>query len=309
MKRLVPVAFALMLCWTSASWSQQLLVFPAVTDEQPGMNGSLWITTARVIKTDPESTVTIRRAWVALRTGGFADDPDEAPTWNLAPGDPHLRALIAWGTHLLEGTNATVGAVAFEVEGGEVVANANAMDVRWGAYEGEWFPTFGQGQFIPAIREPLRGSSHIPWLGGCWYLPCTSTPDGLWSFLRNNIGIINPNSVPLGITGTSIPFGGTTACRIGEIVAEEPETFHKVIPAYGWLQFPWVAEEHSTTPFGCEETPHSGFVVSLAPDDDLPYYAYASVVFSPDPESGAPEFNDPMFISAEPGFVAPYPIQ
>lgn len=52
--------------------------------------------------------------------------------------------------------------------------------------------------------------------------------------------------------------------------------------------------------------PHAGFVISLTPDrDDLPYYAYASVVFSPDPDTGVPEFSDPMFIPAEPGYITP----
>ena len=38
----------------------------------------------------------------------------------------------------------------------------------------------------------------------------------------------------------------------------------------------------------------------------MPYYAYASVVFSPDPDSGNQMFSDPMFVPAEPGYVAPW---
>jgi hypothetical protein len=51
--------------------------------------------------------------------------------------------------------------------------------------------------------------------------------------------------------------------------------------------------------------PANGFIVSLTPDSELPYYAYASVVFTPDPASGAPQFSDPMFVPAEPGYVTP----
>jgi len=29
------------------------------------------------------------------------------------------------------------------------------------------------------------------------------------------------------------------------------------------------------------------------------------VVFSPDPDTGVPEFSDPMFIPAEPGYITP----
>ncbi len=71
----------------------------------------------------------------------------------------------------------------------------------------------GQGQFIRAIEEPLIGPSHIPWLGGCLNAPC-SNPDGnTWNFHRNNIGLVNPNSEPLTVTGVvllfSTPFAST----------------------------------------------------------------------------------------------------
>ena len=44
----------------------------------------------------------------------------------------------------------------------------------------------------------------------------------------------------------------------------------------------------------------------MTPEQQLPYYAYASVIFTPDPDLGVPEFNDPMFIPAEPGYVMPW---
>jgi hypothetical protein len=58
--------------------------------------------------------------------------------------------------------------------------------------------------------------------------------------------------------------------------------------------------------WGNPMVPNAGFVMSLLPDSDVPYLAYASTVFAPDPASDIPAFNDPLFISAEPGLFEPY---
>ena len=298
---------ALLLSFTLGA--QQLLVFPAVTDEQPGQNGSLWVTTAMVVKADPRDEVTIHRKWVCLKGGGFADDPATAPTWPLSTNEPTDRLLFALGGELLEGTDATVGAVALEVEGGEVLAHTNIMDVRWGAYSHDDKLAFGQGQHVTALLAPLQGPSHIPWLGGCRGWWCDQDPHKDWQYLRNNIGIVNPNSDSIVVTGTVIPFGlydtFQGGARWSEWVGSSPEIFRKVIPAYGWIQFHWWSLQRYSEIEGWFY-PWAGFIISLTPDKDLPYYAYASVVFTPDPDSGVPEFNDPMCIPAEPGYIPPF---
>lgn len=113
--------------------------------------------------------------------------------------------MLSLGGELLEGTGATAGAVALEVEDGEVIAHSNIMDIRWGRYRPFYMEAFGQGQHVPALRAPLLGPSHIPWLGGCRGTRCVET--AIWQFLRNNIGIVNPNPEELTITGTILPFG------------------------------------------------------------------------------------------------------
>ena len=156
------------------------------------------------------------------------------------------------------------------------------------------------------MEEPLVGPSHIPWLGGCLNAPC-SNPDGNnWNFHRNNIGLVNPNSEPLTVTGVVIPFS-TWLVSPEEIDVPEPESFTRTLPPYGWLQFPWLSDRHYGLEGMSPILPTAGFVISLTPDkDDLPYYAYASVVFSPDPDSDNQMFSDPMFVPAEPGYVAPW---
>ena len=307
---------ALLLVVPSIGWTQQLLVFPAVSDELPGRHGSLWVTNVRLVKADWHDEVVVRRAWVCLENGGFEDMPDEAPTWSMV--DQSNRMLLLTGGDLLPDSD-RVGAVGLVVEGGEMMGHAYVADARHGAYSdpdeiehgdppGRW--AFGQGQLVAAIKEPLAGPSHIPWLGGCLNNPCSRQPPEYWDFLRNNIGLVNPNPEPMTFEGTVIPFGfeteGWPGGWIGELPQQPPETFTKTVPAYGWLQFRWV----STTrhPDGGDVRigpPANGFIVSLTPDSDLPYYAYVSVVFTPDPSSDSPQFNDPMFVPAEPGFVVP----
>ena len=230
-----------------------------------------------------------------------------APTWSLAEWSAGDRFWYALGGELFEGVEASVGAVGIEVEGGEVLAHANVVDVNWGFYSQAYKVAFGQGQHITALEAPLVGPSHIPWLGGCRGLSCEHDPDEDWQYLRNNIGIINPNPEPLTITGTVLPFGyldTSTGSVWQEWAGGDPETFHKVIPPYGWNQFHWWSLRWYAGLDG-GFYPWAGFVISLTPNSALPYYAYASVVFSPDPDPNVTVFNDPMFIPAEPGYVPP----
>ncbi len=302
------IILGVLLAVTTSAWSQQTIVFPAVVDEVAGRNESLWVTVARIIKVDPGDTVTVRRKWVCLPDGGFLDDPSEAPTWTLdGSGDyaRNQRILFKWGIDLFEGSDAVAGAVAFVVEGGRVLAHTVAHDVSLGIDLPPYY-SFGQGQFMRALEEPLRGPSHLPWIGGCLNSPCARNPALEWDFLRNNIGIVNPNPEWLRVTGTVVPFK-TDYGFPQEIKDSEPETFEKIVPPFGWLQFNWASSSFfGNDIWGKAIVPHAGFVINLTPDKDLPYYAYASVVFSPDPDSGIPIFNDPMFVPAEPGYVAPF---
>ena len=297
------IILGLLLAVSTTVWSQQTIVFPAVSDEVEGRNGSLWSTVVRVVKTNPYDTVTIRRKWVCREGGGFLDDSNQAPSWTL-PGGGRERVLLVTGAKVLAGAETQLGAVALEVEGGEVLAHSHVADVTKGYYLPGTVFVFGQGQLIPAFREPLQGPSHIPWLGGCLNWPCSQPRPDTWDFYRNNIGIVNPNSEPLSVTGTVIPFAvDDTSGILGEIIYGIPEHFIKHIPPFGWLQFHWQETRGHDSFFSPHFPP---YVVSLTPDKDLPYYAYASVVFTPDPDSEIPVFNDPMFVPAEPGYVAPF---
>jgi hypothetical protein len=293
-----------LLCACSVASAQQLLVFPAVTDEVPGLNDSLWVTMVRIVKADPRDAVTIRRTWVCLPGGGFVDDPATAPTWIMQSPPTQARLLILSGHELLSDTGANLGAVGVEVEGGEVLAHAYVVDVLRGVYAPPLFAV-GQGQLIPPYEAPMQGRSHIPWLGGCANYPCSQDPPDRWDHLRNNIGIVNANPEALSFSGTVVALGWAGVPT--EIPDGEPETFVKEVPPYGWVQFHWQAEHrYGLDQWGEPIVASFGFVISLTPDKDLPYYAYASVVFTPDPESGVDEFNDPMYVPARPGYVAPF---
>lgn len=291
--------------------AQQTIVLPAVSDNVLGLNGSIWATELQVIKLNPEDQLTVRRLWVCVEGGGFAEDPEEALTWDMSRTGPEGRILQLLGADILAGTGASLGAVGLVVEGGEVITNARVADVSNGTL---WGGTpFGQGQLIPTEGEALAGPAHIPWLGGCLNQPCNSDEPSpwfpyLWSPFRNNIGVVNPNSEPLTVSAVVLAFGydaPITPVEL-EVSGDQSESFTTVVPPFGWTQFPWVSDKnYGGTLWGDPRFPYAGFVISLTPDANLPYYAYASVVFAPDPQSDIPAFNDPLFIPARPGFVAP----
>jgi hypothetical protein len=54
-----------------AAHAQQLVVLPAVTDSEPGVNDSLWMTAVHIIKKNPHDAVTVTRKWVCAPGGGF----------------------------------------------------------------------------------------------------------------------------------------------------------------------------------------------------------------------------------------------
>lgn len=304
---------AILLCLSSVVGAQQTIVLPAVSNNVQGINGSVWSTELLIIKENPSDQITIRRLWVCLEGGGFADDPESAPTWEMDQVGPWGRALSLDGSQLLSGTEAALGAVGLEVEGGKVIADARVADISKGTIM--YRTPFGQGQLIPTESEPLIGSSHLPWLGGCLRRPCNNpTPTyldrDLWNPYRNNIGMVNPNPTPQQISGVVLAFGqGDGAIGpTSELGTEgvEPESFSKHLPPYGWTQFHWVSARDYGENLWISRLPQAGFLINLTPDSELPYYAYASVVFSPDPDSDIPAFNDPLFIPAKPGYVAAF---
>lgn len=286
-------------CLSNTAWSQQLLVFPAVVDEVPGEGDSVWVTVVRVVKKNPQDSVTVRRKWVCLPGGGFVDEPTQAPSWDLTGSRHDDRMLYVEGRELLEGTDAQRGSVALEAEGGDVLAHAYVADVSRGLYY-SGAVAFGLGQLIPAQRSPQIGRSHIPWLPGCTQIGCE--PFGAyWEYMRDNIGILNPNPEPLEITGEVVVFSNQD---VGELYYET-EAFVREIRPYEWVQFRWVADQgfYGTDHWGIPYHPTGGFILNFVPNQDLPYYAYASVVFSPDPSQSDSDFSDPMFVPAEPGYV------
>ena len=93
MKRVL-IALALLLAISLPARAQQTIVFPAVSDEVEGLNGSLWVTVARIIKVDPGATVTLRRKWVCLPDGWFPRGPGEPSlTWQM-PAEVTVQGRI-----------------------------------------------------------------------------------------------------------------------------------------------------------------------------------------------------------------------
>ena len=152
-----------------------------------------------------------------------------------------------------------------------------------------------QAMTLTAYGKPALPPSHSPWktLRVSHRLTTSTTSNSDLTLYRGTV-------IPFGLYDT---FQG--GARWSEWVGSSPEIFRKVIPAYGWIQFHWWSLQRYSEIEGWFY-PWAGFIISLTPDKDLPYYAYASVVFTPDPDSGVPEFNDPMFIPAEPGYIPPF---
>ena len=184
------IILGVLLAVTTTAWSQQTIVFPAVADEVEGVNGSLWVTVVRIIKLDPRDDVVLRRKWVCLPDGGFLVDPPGSNTWLFPADEDYGRVSIELGAGLLYNTNSDLGALAFEVEGGKVIAHSYVVDVSRGEYSEILQLASGQGQYIRAMEEPLTGPSHIPWIAGCKNSPCSAEEPIYWDFHRNNIRIV-----------------------------------------------------------------------------------------------------------------------
>ncbi len=291
---------ASILAGASSIPAQQTIVLPAVADGVAGLNGSYWFTELQIIKINPSDIITVRRLWVCLEHGGFAEAPDNALTWEMEETDQRRRMMIARGDDLLQGTNATLGAVALTIEGGPIIATARIANLGLGTIVVG--SLYGQGQQLALENGPLIGPAHLPWVGGD-----SREYEDDWQYYRNNIGIANPNPTPLTVTGTVIPFlGGAELSPDSGI----PETIEVALPPYGWRQIAWKSTATYTfSPWGYIDVPTAGYVIGLQPDSEAPYYAYASVIFTPEPSANIPAFNDPLFIPARPGAITPSNIE
>ncbi len=63
--------------------AQQTVVIPAVTDNTPGVNDSIWVTEVQIIKKDNRDSLTIRRLWVCTPEGSFLEDSEAALAWSI----------------------------------------------------------------------------------------------------------------------------------------------------------------------------------------------------------------------------------
>ncbi len=235
------------------------------------------------------------------------------------------RLIVLDGASLLQGTDSNVGAVGLEIEGGAVVVgritNVAGEDVEsWDNLQ-RHFQLLGLGQLVSGQTTPLNGPSVFPWLtpdtGGA-YTDCTSSTPCNW---RNNLGLVNPSSQTLTLTlnvlsYVGVPYYGDEGqCEPGEDnricpgVAGEIydrgeskwDEYEVVLPPWGWVQINNVDYMFLLSFPGGWPTPINGWSSILAlnilpEDDERPYYAYLSQVFS-----GAHNQNDPAFITPIPG--------
>ncbi len=278
----------------------ELYVLPVVVDGVPGLSGSLWETQIRIVKVDRADDIVIRRAWVCLEGGGFADEPSVAPTWVLPFSYLGGQSMLLSAADVLDGAGADRGAVALEVEGGELLIDISIVDVGLGGFIP--FPDpqpYGIGQTYSAVRTPRDGATHFSWLGGCYGE--RSISDFCDNHYRNNIGLVNPNPGPMVFLVTVHQFVGSasmaTMPREGVVYS---------LPPFGWHQFAWplnVGALTIGTPFSLLSFPQFG-VANIEPEDSLPYYAYISVVYTTPPGVSSPRVSDPYFQLAEPGVIA-----
>lgn len=193
-----------------------------------------------------------------------------------------------------------LGAVALEITGGEVLVNSFVADVSVGETVPEAWAIYGLGQLIPAQTAALTGPSHLSWLGACNDFPGTAFGPGprCRSPYRNNIGLVNPSPDQMIFTVRVLPMGETYELGLNSAQMEE---FEIVVPPYGWKQTSWMPSLGYGGVFGF------GYyawwtILNLIPEDERPYYAYVSVVFSPDDPEVTP-FSDPSFMPAKPGYI------
>jgi hypothetical protein len=261
-------------------------VLPVIVRGVPGLNGSYWDSEARIMQLNMAELVTVKRVWVATAAGGFVDDPATAPSWALPAFGLQRSLAILTGNDLLQGVDATHASVALDVQGRAAVIVHNTNTNGAGRLPPEYCCLPGNGQLTSALTVPIQGPSIIPW--------ATSGRN----VFRVNVGIINPNTVSatFRLKGESFRRDGPNNNPFwrpyGPIIWPGPDV---VLPPLGWLQV-----NDIFALFVDMSTPGWGFPIEdvlpgsviIEPQGDLPYYAYATPIYSP--------LNDPEFITAIP---------
>jgi hypothetical protein len=283
-KVLVSLALIVAAFTGSALAVAETYVLPVIVRGVPGLNGSYWDSEVRIMQLNLAEPVAVKRLWVATAAGGFVDAPTTAPSWDLPFFQGYRGLAILTGTDLLQGVDATHASVALDVQGKAVVIVHNTNTNGAGRLPPEYCCLPGNGQLTSALTAPIQGPSIIPW--------ATSGKN----VFRVNVGIVNPNplSATFRIKGES--FGNGAGNNPYWTPWAQPSGFDVVLPPWGWLQITAVfalleamLQPGWGTPIENWLAPAS---VIIEPLGGLPYYAYATPIYSP--------LNDPEFIAAIP---------
>ena len=278
-------------------------VLPVVVRGVPGAAGSYWDSEVRIIRLDMQHALTVRRAWVALKGGGFTDEPATAPTWTLPPPNPEgydYRMLILTGADLMTGIADTHAAIGLDIDSPVKVILHNSNTEGQGRIpptQDAWTCCLpGNGHMVQAATQYLVGPSYIPWV----------TSSGVESPFRTNVGFINPGAMPLHlhvvvfplfpyqllVPPVPTPYWVDDAALVPEIDLD--------LPPLGWLQINDVSAnlQRCTNTSGCYplSLPQPS-LVQIDPTGMSGYLAYATPIDTPK--------NDPEFLWAEPGDVSP----
>ncbi len=277
-------------------------VLPSLVTGVPGKNGSYWESEVRVVRRSLNETVTVRRIWVAIPGGGFHDDPVSAPSWTLETGYLAPRMIILQAGHFLQGTGATHGAVGLEISGAAQVfvrvANTRGKSPLPDDTPGVYACCLpGTGQLIPAMTAGVNGPSSVTWV------TTGSSP------FRTNLAIVNPNDTPLVVTvvpwslrARLSPIGPPGPVWLEWLDSFAVQTTPLNLPPWGWLQVNdvfslWENKDTSTGAPAKLDFVAPG-LIALLPSTEQPYFAYASVIYSPS--------NDSEFVAAIPGVPEGY---
>lgn len=299
-KRWVSLAMTVLgLCLSDTANGETYLI-PVVVAGVPGLEGSYWDSEVRIVKLSTSGTVTVRRAWVALRGGGFQDDPTTAPSWSL-PASEGLAMLVLPGSGLLAGVSSNRAAIGLDIDGAvDVFVHVVDTKKQPPLTDDRQLPVClpGSGQLLRALTSPLVGCSRATWV-------TTGADASLRSLFRANVGIVNPNPVPLRVVLQAFPFSALGAEELP--VWRSPyvgvPSGEINVPPWGWVQ----ADNMLVNGPMCEGTvnpicwgtgtprywPPKAFVFQFLPSTDKPYYAYVSLIYSPT--------NDPEFVPVLPG--------
>ncbi len=295
---LVGVLGAVMLSCVAGA-SAETFVLPVVARGVPGINGSVWDSEVRISGPYQGLPPTVRRLWVALPGGGFVDDVETAPRWvfptfTMPAGMPlPLTFTVLTGDQLLQRTEALKGAVAIEVEGtGNHVFlhNANTLGqprLPQGAAEEPACCLPGNGQLIRGLSEPLVQNGAISWI--------TSGR----SPYRVSVGVINPTDQSRAFTIEMDVTGPWPNWPPGEAdgtywLANGAAALSFELPPWGFRQIDDLAAVLLEQCPSCSSldrvAPAAVYVIDA--ETSMPFYAYASVIWTP--------LNDPEFVAAEP---------